>query len=206
MKNLAIKVVISAVDIFAAFLIFVLIGCAQPDLDQSLAMELIKKYEKEEQPECSVPTYLQEEHLILGMKRGFFKRFENKILNIKGFIPTDKGKHYFVDWEIKQAMLDPYGIRICRGGWTCTQIYIRAKSRIKKVTGITEEGETKRVVEFESKPELPEIINEFRSEVVPRPLLFGSQSNIYSLPEKSFAGTAIFQHYEDGWRITDISY
>jgi len=209
MKKLAINNVIFTVGIFTAFLILISTGCGQRNLNKSLAMELIIKYEKDEQPEYSVPIYLQEEHLILGMEHGLFKRFENKILNIKGYIPTDKGKYYFVDWEIKQAMLDPYGIRICKGGWTCTRIYIRAKAKIKKVTGLTGE-DTKKVVEFESKPELPEIINELYLKVAPPPPgLFADQitlHTLHSLREKNFAGTAVFQLYEDGWRIIDISY
>jgi len=149
------------------FLNLFLSGCAQPELDKKLAFELIKKHEKEKQPEYFIDTYLHKEHLVQGVKMGLFEEDYHPYFKIKSFATTKKGKYYFVDWELV-GMSPVIDIRICKNGWSCQRVRIRAKAKITRITGIRV-GETEKIVDFESEPYFPDLVDELLNEVGPLP-------------------------------------
>jgi hypothetical protein len=203
------KKLVKIILISCFFLNLFLSGCAQPELDKKMAFELIKKHEKEKQPEYFIDAYLHKEHLVQGVRMGLFEENYNSFFKINSFATTKKGKYYFVDWELV-GMSPVIDIRICKNGWSCQRVRIRAKAKITRITGIRV-GETEKIVDFESEPDFPDLVDELLNEVgplPPDPQFSGNKNTFdqYLFGKKSLTGKAVFTLYEDGWRITDISY
>lgn len=175
-------------------------GCGSPDLSENKVIELVRKYEKENSPENRIPAYMQKNHLLYGLKRGYFERFHNPYMGKKGFIITQKGRDIFSH----RVTGSTPNIKICSGGITCTEVHITAEAKIDNVTNISV-GEKEKKVKFLSKPILPEIINKMRSELPPEPVS-PEGNTIYSLKDARFEGEATFKLYENGWELEDISY